>query len=163
MKFKIRFSLLLFFLLTAIFINAQKKEQKENCSLKKDERLQKMKNTQKNVLGKNLILASKDPLTGFYRTGFCSTDQNDRGLHVVAAVMTNEFLNYSRLQGNDLITPNVTYGFPGSKEGNVWCLCVLRWKEAMTAGFAPPIILEATNIKALEYVSLEVLKNYENK
>jgi uncharacterized protein (DUF2237 family) len=122
-----------------------------------------MQTNQKNVLGGNLTLASKDPLTGFYRTGFCSTDANDSGLHVVAAVMTAEFLIYSRAQGNDLISPNEDYGFPGLKAGNIWCLCVLRWKEAFVAGFAPPIILEATNAKALEFISLEVLKQYEYK
>jgi uncharacterized protein (DUF2237 family) len=120
-----------------------------------------METNQKNVLGGNLTLASKDPLTGFYRTGFCSTDANDAGLHVVAAVMTAEFLIYSRLHGNDLISPNEAYGFPGLKVGNIWCLCALRWKEALVAGFAPPIILEATNAKALEYISLEILKQFE--
>lgn len=163
MKLKIKYKHFFFALMTSTFMIAQKKEQKENCTVNKSEKAHNMETTQKNVLGKNLKLASIDPLTGFYRTGFCSTDQNDRGLHVVAAVMTNKFLNYSRSQGNDLITPNLPYGFPGLKEGNVWCLCVLRWKEAMTAGFAPPVILEATNSKALEHVSLENLKQYENK
>lgn len=122
-----------------------------------------MEITQKNVLGETLVLASIDPLTGFYRNGYCSTDQNDRGLHVVAAVMTTDFLIYSRSQGNDLISANEAYGFPGLKSGNTWCLCVLRWKEAMDAGFAPPVILEATNAKVLEYISLEVLKQYKYK
>lgn len=122
-----------------------------------------METNQKNVLGGTLALASKDPLTGFYRSGFCETDANDSGRHVVAAIMTTDFLIYSRSQGNDLISPNEAYGFPGLKAGNIWCLCALRWKEAMEEGFAPPIILEATNAKALEYISLEILKQYEYK
>jgi uncharacterized protein len=117
-----------------------------------------METTQKNVFGTPLKLASIDPITGYFRTGYCSTDQNDRGVHVVAAVVTDAFLQYSKTQGNDLISPYPPSGFPGLKAGNIWCLCALRWKEALAAGVAPPIILEATNIKALEYISLEVLK-----
>ena len=122
-----------------------------------------METNQKNVLGGALSLASKDPVTGYYRTGFCSTDSEDRGLHVVAAVMTTNFLIYSRSQGNDLISPNENSGFPGLKVGNIWCLCALRWKEAQLAGVAPPVILEATNAKALDYISIEVLRQYEYK
>ena len=122
-----------------------------------------MENNQKNVLGTTLMLASTDPITGFYRNGFCSTDQNDGGLHVVAAVMTKDFLVFSRSQGNDLITANEAYGFPGLQVGNIWCLCVLRWKEALSAGVAPPVILEATNAKALEYISLEILQQFQCK
>ena len=118
-----------------------------------------METNQKNVLGTELKLASLDPITGFFRTGFCATDSNDRGIHVVAAVVTDEFLNYSLKQGNDLISPYLASGFPGLKAGDVWCLCALRWKEALKAGVAPPVILEATNIKALEYVTLEELKS----
>lgn len=122
-----------------------------------------MDKIQKNVLGSDLILASTDPLTGFYRTGFCVTDANDRGIHVVAAVVTDAFLRYSLSQGNDLITPNPANGFPGLKVGNVWCLCALRWKEALQAGVAPPVLLEATNNKALEYISIKDLKDNEAK
>lgn len=122
-----------------------------------------METNQKNVLGGALSLASKDPVTGYYRTGFCSTDSEDRGLHVIAAVMTTNFLIYSRSKGNDLISPNETNGFPGLKVGNIWCLCALRWKEAQLAGVAPPVILEATNAKALDYISIEVLRQYEYK
>ena len=118
---------------------------------------------QKNVLGSDLILASTDPLTGFYRTGFCATDANDGGVHVVAAVVTDAFLKYSLSQGNDLITPNPANGFPGLKVGNVWFLCALRWKEALQAGVAPPVLLEATNSKALEYISIKDLKDNEAK
>ncbi|MEM0541370.1 DUF2237 domain-containing protein [Flavobacterium sp. j3] len=122
-----------------------------------------METTQKNVLGTDLQLASKNPLTGFYRTGFCSTDEKDRGVHVVAAVVTDEFLNYSLSRGNDLISPYPASGFPGLKAGNIWCLCAMRWKEALDAGVAPPVILEATNIKALQYITLEDLKNNQVK
>ena len=116
-----------------------------------------METSQKNVLGTNLVLASKDPLTGYFRTGFCSTDRNDAGMHVVAAILTDEFLKYSLSKGNDLISPNPDSGFPGLKAGNVWCLCALRWKEAYDAGVAPKVILEATNIKALEFIDIKIL------
>ena len=122
-----------------------------------------MEISQKNVLGTDLKLASIDPITGFFRTGFCATDQNDRGVHVVAAVVTDEFLKYSLSKGNDLISPYPASGFPGLKAGNVWCLCAMRWKEALEAGVAPPVILEATNIKALEYVTLKELKSKESE
>jgi uncharacterized protein len=133
---------------------------KENCGniKNKDSNNTTMATDQLNVLGTPLQLASIDPLTGFFRTGYCATDANDRGVHVVAAVVTNEFLQYSFAQGNDLISAHPANGFPGLKAGNVWCLCALRWKEALAAGVAPPVVLEATNIKALEYVSLQELK-----
>ena len=118
-----------------------------------------MENIQKNVLGTDLQLASLDPITGFFRTGYCSTDAKDRGVHVVAAVVTEEFLKYSLSQGNDLISAYPASGFPGLKAGNIWCLCALRWKEAFNAGVAPPVILEATNNKALDFVTLEQLKS----
>lgn len=137
---------------------------KENCGNTKTKTQNPMiKEEQLNVLGTTLELASKDPITGFYRTGYCQTDTNDRGLHVVAAVVTDEFLHFSLSQGNDLISPYPASGFPGLKAGNVWCLCVLRWKEAFAAGVAPPVVLEATNIKALDYVTLEQLKSVNLK
>lgn len=143
----------------------KKKEIRENCLIVKDKntKLKKMETTQKNVLGTELQLASKDPITGYFRTGFCVTDSNDRGIHVVAAIVTDEFLNYSLSQGNDLISAYPASGFPGLKAGNVWCLCAMRWKEALDAGVAPPVILEATNIKALNYVTLKQLKGKESK
>lgn len=155
----------IFFLLvlTSIMVNAQKNKPQKNHNLVKNLSIKNMETNQKNVLGGELELARLDPLTGFFRTGFCATDSNDNGRHVVAAVITTDFLIYSRSQGNDLISPNEANGFPGLKAGNIWCLCALRWKEAMVAGFAPPIILEATNTKALEYISLEILKQYEFK
>ncbi len=148
--------------LSVIVTFAQNKSQtKENCVIisNKKPKVKKMEKTQKNVLGTNLKLASIDPMTGFFRTGFCATDANDRGVHVVAAVVTDEFLNYSLSQGNDLISPYLASGFSGLKAGNIWCLCAIRWKEALIAGVAPPVILEATNIKALEYITIEELKS----
>lgn len=138
---------------------------KENCVIvtNKNPKIKPMEISQKNVLGTDLKLASIDPITGFFRTGFCATDQNDRGVHVVAAVVTDEFLKYSLSKGNDLISPYLASGFPGLKAGNVWCLCAMRWKEALEAGVAPPVILEATNIKALEYVTLKELKSKESE
>lgn len=122
----------------------------------------KMENTtkkdEKNVLGTALQIAGTSPITGFYRDGFCSTGTADRGIHVVAAVVTDEFLQYSKAHGNDLITPSPTYGFPGLKAGDKWCLCAARWKEAHNAGVAPPVVLEATHEKALQYATLEELK-----
>lgn len=138
---------------------------KENCVIVKNNnpKIKKMETLQKNVLGTELKLASLDPITGFFRTGFCATDSNDRGVHVVAAVVTDEFLKYSLSQGNDLISAYPASGFPGLKAGNIWCLCAIRWKEALEAGVAPPVILEATNIKALEYITLKDLKSVKLK
>ncbi len=133
------------------------------CLPTKSSILSTMKTSEQNVLGTPLKLASVDPMTGYFRTGYCSTDASDRGSHVVAAVVTNEFLQYSKAQGNDLISAYPASGFPGLKAGNVWCLCALRWREALVAGVAPPVILEATNIKALEYVSLSDLKKHSIK
>lgn len=111
----------------------------------------------KNVLGTDLKLCSKKPLTGYFRDGFCRTDYRDQGRHVVASIMTNEFLEFSKSVGNDLSTPVRLYNFPGLKKGDRWCVCALRWKEAFKAGFAPKVNLEATHEKALEYIPLEDL------
>jgi len=117
----------------------------------------------KNVLGTDLQACCFEPKTGWYRDGYCNTDFRDRGVHVVCAELTDEFLDYSSSCGNNLKTPNPQYSFPGLKAGDKWCLCVSRWKEAMIAGVAPPIILESTHIKALETVSIEDLRKYEMK
>ena len=117
--------------------------------------------TDKNVLGTPLQIASINPLTGFYRDGFCCTGEQDSGLHVVAAVMTDSFLEFTLAIGNDLITPYPERNFPGLKAGDRWCLCASRWKEAFNAGFAPFVILEATHEKALLYASIEELKANE--
>lgn len=114
----------------------------------------------KNVLGSALISCSMSPLTGFYRDGCCKTGNEDTGTHTVCAQITNEFLAFTKSRGNDLETPIPVYNFPGLKEGDFWCLCVLRWKEALKAGKAPKIKLEATHAKSLEFVVLNVLKQY---
>ncbi|MEH0158679.1 DUF2237 domain-containing protein [Limibacter armeniacum] len=115
---------------------------------------------EKNVLGTKLMPCCYSPRTGFFRDGYCSTGPEDRGAHVVCAVMTEAFLQFSVSKGNDLITPIPAYQFPGLKEGDKWCLCVLRWKEALEAGVAPPLLLESTHEAALEFVTFEELKLY---
>jgi uncharacterized protein len=112
----------------------------------------------KNVLGGELQVCCTDPMTGFYRTGKCETGLDDRGVHVVCAKVTDEFLAYTKAQGNDLSTPN--FGFPGLKAGDRWCLCAARWKEALEAGAAPSVDLAATHIAALDIVSLDDLIPY---
>ena len=111
----------------------------------------------KNVLGNALQCCSKKPLTGFYRDGFCNTGKGDSGNHVVASIMTEKFLKFTKLMGNDLTTPISEFGFPGLKVGDRWCLCATRWNEAYRIGCAPPVILEATHIKALKIVKLSNL------
>lgn len=111
----------------------------------------------KNVLGEPLQPCCTDPMTGFYRTGCCDTGPGDIGLHLVCARMTMKFLAFSRSRGNDLTTPFPEADFPGLKPGDCWCLCVKRWQEALEAGVAPPVVLAATHISALEFVSLEDL------
>lgn len=111
-----------------------------------------------NVLGTPLQSCSVAPRTGFYRDGYCRTGPGDRGLHTVCAVVTEEFLAFSRAQGNDLITPAPAYDFPGLRPGDRWCLCISRWMEAHREGKAPGVVLEATHVSALEFVSLEDLR-----
>jgi uncharacterized protein len=112
----------------------------------------------KNVLGGELQTCCTHPMTGFYRTGKCETGPDDRGVHVICAKVTDEFLAYTKAQGNDLSTPN--FGFPGLKAGDRWCLCAARWKEAREAGAAPSVDLAATHIAALTIVSLDDLIPY---
>lgn len=111
----------------------------------------------KNVLGTALISCCTSPLTGFYRDGFCRTDKYDQGRHVICAVMTKEFLDYTKSRGNDLSTPNFDFNFPGLQPGDKWCLCANRWLEAYKNNLAPDVILEATHEKALEVIDLELL------
>ena len=111
-----------------------------------------------NVLGGELECCCKTPKTGFFRDGYCRTSAQDEGLHVVCAQMTEEFLRFSYLQGNDLTTPYAEFGFPGLKAGDRWCLCVTRWKDALEAGVAPPVVLAACQLSALEFVDLADLK-----
>jgi uncharacterized protein (DUF2237 family) len=112
----------------------------------------------RNVLGTELQVCSLDPLTGFTRTGCCETGPEDSGSHTVCTQVTEEFLIFSMSRGNDLSTPRPEYGFAGLKPGDRWCLCAPRWHEAAEAGFAPPVILEATHEEALEITSLADLK-----
>lgn len=111
-----------------------------------------------NVLGTTLQSCCTDPVTGWYRDGYCRTEDRDRGIHVVCAVMTEDFLRYTSQCGNDLSTPAPQYNFPGLKPGDHWCLCVSRWKEAMDAGVAPKVVLTATHQKALTVVTIEELQ-----
>ncbi len=113
-----------------------------------------------NVLGTELQACSFDPLTGFFRDGCCRTDEDDLGRHVVCARVTAEFLAFSLKRGNDLSTPRPEYRFVGLKPGDRWCLCVLRWKEALEAGVAPPVHLEATHARALDHVPLQALQEH---
>lgn len=112
----------------------------------------------KNVLGEPLETCGTSPPTGFYRDGCCNTGPGDAGLHLVCAEVTQEFLEFSAAQGNDLMTAMPEFGFPGLQPSDRWCLCVERWKEALHADVAPPVVLEATHISALEFVDLEDLK-----
>jgi uncharacterized protein (DUF2237 family) len=114
----------------------------------------------RNVLGGTLKTCCTSPMTGFYRDGKCNTGGGDMGAHVVCAQMTEEFLTFTKSRGNDLSTPVPMYDFPGLKPGDRWCLCASRWKEALDEGMAPPVVLSATHASALEYVSLNELKQY---
>lgn len=113
---------------------------------------------QRNVLGGPLILCSTAPLTGYFRDGCCRTDESDRGLHTVCAVVTAEFLEFSRARGNDLSTPRPEYQFPGLQPGDRWCLCATRWREALEAGKAPKVLLAATHEATLRVVTLAQLQ-----
>ncbi|MBV9490299.1 MAG: DUF2237 domain-containing protein [Verrucomicrobia bacterium] len=114
--------------------------------------------TARNVLGTELKCCCLKPRTGYFRDGFCRSDATDRGMHFVCAEMTSEFLEFSRAQGNDLSTPVPEFGFPGLKPGDRWCLCVSRWTEALEAGVAPPVVLEATHAATLEFVEFTDLQ-----
>ncbi|MDF0599775.1 DUF2237 domain-containing protein [Psychromarinibacter sp. C21-152] len=113
-----------------------------------------------NVMGRRLALCSADPLTGFFRNGQCDTCDRDAGSHTVCAVMTAEFLAFSKYVGNDLSSPRPEFGFPGLKPGDSWCLCAARFLQAHDEGCAPQVNLEATHRRALEIVPLEILQRY---
>ncbi len=117
-------------------------------------------NQERNVLGGVLAICSTKPMTGFHRDGCCRGDARDPGQHTVCAVMTEEFLAFSVSRGNDLVTPHEEWGFPGLKPGDRWCLCAARWKEALDADCAPPVVLEATSRAALKIVSLKDLESH---
>ena len=117
----------------------------------------------RNVFGEPLITCSEKPLTGFFRNGCCDTDDTDVGMHTVCIIADKEFLLFSQAVGNDLITPMPQYGFSGLQEGDKWCLCALRWKEALINNVAPKVILEATNEKTLDVISMDDLIKYSYK
>lgn len=119
--------------------------------------------TAKNVLGTPLVPCSYDPLTGYYRDGCCNTDAQDAGSHVICARVNQAFLDFSVARGNDLVTPRPEYRFRGLQPGDRWCLCALRWKEAFEAGAAPPVVLESTHERALDYVTIEQLRAHEHR
>lgn len=119
--------------------------------------------TSLNVLGDKLIGCCTDPLTGYFRDGYCRTAGIDRGTHVICAIMTETFLTYTKSQGNDLSSPIPQWNFPGLKPGDGWCLCILRWLEAEKAGVAPKVKLEATDEKALEYTTIDMLLKYKEE
>jgi uncharacterized protein (DUF2237 family) len=112
----------------------------------------------KNVLGNDLEACSMDPKTGFFRDGCCHTSAEDVGMHTVCAVMTEDFLRFSKERGNDLSTPRPEFAFPGLKPGDRWCVCLGRWLEALEAGQAAPVVLEATHASAVEFIDLETLR-----
>ncbi|PSQ32389.1 DUF2237 domain-containing protein [Halobacteriales archaeon SW_10_68_16] len=114
-----------------------------------------------NVLGGELEPCSEDPVTGYLRDGCCRHLAEDRGRHEVCAVMTEEFLQFSKARGNDLITPRPEFDFPGLEPGDRWCLCLGRWVEAAEADLAPPVVLEATNEAVLEDVLFSTLNEHE--
>ena len=115
---------------------------------------------EKNVLGTELAACSFDPLTGYLRDGCCSTDATDRGSHLICVRVTAEFLAFSKAQGNDLMTPLAQHRFAGLQPGDRWCLCALRWREALEAGCAPPVILESTHASALQFVTRAQLEKH---
>ena len=114
----------------------------------------------RNVLGEELVPCSYAPLTGYFRDGCCRTDQSDLGTHVICARVTRAFLDYSLSQGNDLVTPKPEWRFAGLKPGDRWCLCVMRWLQALQAGVAPPVVLSSTHEAALRHVPLVVLQQH---
>jgi uncharacterized protein len=114
--------------------------------------------TPKNVLGTELETCSLNPKTGFFRDGCCRTGKDDVGLHLVCTRVTEEFLEFSKMVGNDLSTPRPEWEFPGLEPGDQWCVCVERWRQALEAGVAPPVVLAATHISALEFVGLDDLQ-----
>ena len=122
--------------------------------------MNKEKDIELNVLGKPLESCCRAPMTGYFRDGFCRTDGTDFGQHITCVLLTDEFLQFSRSKGNDLITPRLEYGFPGLKAGDRWCLCAERWTEALEAGVAPKLYLESSHARMLSLVQIEVLEKY---
>jgi len=119
-----------------------------------------MSDKQMNVLGETLEICGTSPLTGYFRDGLCNSDKDDIGSHTVCAQVTKDFLEFSKSTGNDLSSPNIDLGFNGLKDGDTWCLCANKWLEAFQQGVAPRIKLKSTNIKALEVIDLDTLKEH---
>ena len=119
-----------------------------------------MTDQQKNVFGENLENCSNDPMTGWFRDGCCNTDENDHGVHTVCAKVTNEFLEWCKQDGNDLITPHPEFGFPGLKDGDSWCVCANTYAQSIDAGTACKVYLKKTNQKTLEIIPLAKLKQH---
>ena len=115
---------------------------------------------QKNVFGEEIESCCENPITGFFRDGFCHTDERDEGIHTVCVSMTKDFLEFSKARGNDLSTPRPEFNFPGVKEGDSWCLCAERWAEAYESDMAPKLYIKKTNIRTLDIVPLELLKKF---
>ncbi len=115
---------------------------------------------QKNPFGEPILSCSEQPMTGYFRDGCCNTDETDGGSHTICAVMTDEFLEYSKSKGNDLSTPRPEFGFDGLLAGDRWCLCAARWQEAADAGCPPQVVLRACNEAALEIVDMAQLRQH---
>ena len=116
-----------------------------------------------NLLGKPLKICGCSPKTGWYLDGYCKTDQSDFGNHSICSVVTETFLKYTNSQGNNLVDPNPLMGFPGLKAGDHWCLCASRWEQARIDGVAPPVIMESTNLSAVQVIPLDILKSFSWK
>ena len=115
---------------------------------------------QKNVFGEEIETCCESPITGFFRDGFCHTDDTDQGVHTICVSMTEDFLEFSKSKGNDLSTPRPEFNFPGLKEGDGWCLCAERWVEAYEVSMAPKLYIKKTNLRTLDIVPLEILKKF---
>ena len=117
----------------------------------------------KNIFGEKLITCSTDPMTGYFRNGCCETNHSDTGMHTVCVIVDEKFLLFSKSVGNDLSTSIPEYDFFGLKSGDRWCLCALRWKEALLNNVAPKVVLEATNEKTLKVIKIEDLIEHSHK
>lgn len=148
-------------LLLSLLLSCASSDIKESVNLSPQEQKEPEKMNALNIYGEPLASCCTDPMTGFYRNGYCQTGKDDYGTHIACAVVTDKFLAYSKTQGNDLITPNPDFHFPGLKAGDKWCLCITRWLEAVKEGVAPPLDLSATHQNALQYCSLELLELYD--
>ena len=114
-----------------------------------------------NVFGKKLKTCCSNPKTGFFRDGYCNTSKKDYGIHTVCVLITEDFLKFSKAVGNDLSTSNPGFNFKGLKPGDKWCLCALRWKQALDNNVAPPVFLDSTHHRTLEVLDLSDLQKYE--